>query len=168
MNIRQSFMLAAILAAANALSIDVTLAPAGDIRFGDGNEHVFRTLVALPGWQGLSSKGCWEIKKPGVAPFSLANGTNVLIKAEARLEQLPEGKVKIAYSFTPVEDVRLVVLSNRGLGPVHPEPLTRFECDAAAAGDSIARYALAVLAKGRVPRPPVISPHYVFGGTFPY
>ena len=110
MNIRQSFMLAAILAAASALSIDVTLAPAGDIRFGDGNEHVFRSLVALPGWQGLSSKGGWEIKKPGVAPFSLANGTNVLIKAEARLEQLPEGKVKIAYSFTPVEDTKLVVL----------------------------------------------------------
>ena len=111
MNIRRSFMLAAILAAASALSIEVTLAPAGDIRFGDGNEHVFRSLVALPGWQGLSSKGGWEIKTPGVAPFSLANGTNVLIKAEARLEQLPEGKVKIAYSFTPVEDTKLVVLA---------------------------------------------------------
>ena len=79
MNIRQSFMLAAILAATSALSLDVTLAPAGDIRFGEGNEHVFRSLVALPGWHGLSSKGGWEIKKPGVAPFSLASGTNVLI-----------------------------------------------------------------------------------------
>ena len=111
MNIRQSFMLAATLAAASALSLDVTLAPAGDIRFGEGNEHVFRSLVALPGWQGLSSKGGWEIKTPGVAPFSLATGTNVLIKAEARLEQLPDGKVKIAYSFTPVEDTKLVVLA---------------------------------------------------------
>ncbi len=110
MNIRFASMVVVALTTARALSIDVTLAPAGDIRFGDGNEHVFRTLVALPGWQGLSSKGGWEIKTPGVAPFSLANGTNVLIKAEARLEQLLDGKVKIAYSFTPVEDVTLVVL----------------------------------------------------------
>ncbi|MBR4654349.1 MAG: LacI family DNA-binding transcriptional regulator [Kiritimatiellae bacterium] len=66
------------------------------------------------------------------------------------------------------KEVKLVVLSNRGLGPVHPEPLTRFECDAAAAGESIADYTLTFLAKGRVPRPPMISPHYVFGGTFPY
>ena len=111
MNIKWTGLVAAALAAVRAFSLDVTLAPAGDIRFGEGNEHVFRSLVALPGWQGLSSKGGWEIKKSGVAPFSLANGTNVLIKAEARLEQLPDGKVKIAYSFTPVEDTKLVILA---------------------------------------------------------
>ena len=108
MNIKWTGMMAAALAAVRAFSLDVTLAPAGDIRFGD-NGHAFRTLVALPGWRGLSAKGGWEIKKPGVAPFSLADGTNVLIKAEARLDQLPEGKAKIAYSFTPVKDVTLVV-----------------------------------------------------------
>ena len=103
MNIKLIGILAGALAAAHAFPLDVTLAPAGDIRFGD-KDHAFRTLVALPGWSGLSAKGGWEIKKPGVAPFSLADGTNVLIKAEARLDQLPEGKVKIAYSFTPVKD----------------------------------------------------------------
>ena len=66
------------------------------------------------------------------------------------------------------EDVKVVTLSNRGLGPVFPEPLTRFECDAAETGEKISAYALSLLAKGRLPPPPVISPHYVFGSTFPY
>ena len=66
------------------------------------------------------------------------------------------------------EDVKIVVLSNRGLGPVYTEPLTRFECDAAATGEKVADFALAMLAKGRVPPLPVISPQYVFGATFPY
>ena len=66
------------------------------------------------------------------------------------------------------EDVKVVTLSNRGLGPVAPDPLTRFECDAAEAGEKVAAFALALLAKGRLPSPPVIAPHYVFGRTFPY
>ena len=65
-------------------------------------------------------------------------------------------------------DIKVVTLSNRGLGPVYSEPLTRFECDAAEAGEKIAAFALALLAKGRRPLPPVISPQYVFGATFPY
>lgn len=66
------------------------------------------------------------------------------------------------------EDVKVVVLSNRGLGPVYIEPLTRFECDAAATGETVADFVLATLAKGRVPQPPTIAPQYVFGATFPY
>jgi DNA-binding LacI/PurR family transcriptional regulator len=65
-------------------------------------------------------------------------------------------------------DVKVVTLSNRGLGPVYSESLTRFECDAAEAGEKIAAFSLALLAKGRRPPPPVISPQYVFGATFPY
>ena len=65
-------------------------------------------------------------------------------------------------------DVKVASLSNRGLGLIYSAPLTRFECDAAAAGEKVAEFALAVLAKGRVPSPPVISPQYVFGATFPY
>ena len=65
-------------------------------------------------------------------------------------------------------DTKVVTLSNRGLGPVYSEPLTRFECDAGEAGEKIAAFALAILAKGRRPSPPVISPQYVFGATFPY
>jgi len=65
-------------------------------------------------------------------------------------------------------DVRVVSLSNRGLGPVYPDPLTRFECDAAAAGETVAAYAIAVLGKGRLPPVPVISPQYVYGKTFPF
>ena len=66
------------------------------------------------------------------------------------------------------EDVKIVTLSNRGLGPLYSESLTRFECDAAEAGEKVSAYALALLAKGRLPPPPVIAPHYVFGRTFPY
>ena len=66
------------------------------------------------------------------------------------------------------DDIKLVVLSNRGLGPVYTEPLTRFECDAAATGEKVADFTLATLAKGRLPPPPVIAPQYVFGATFPY
>ena len=126
MNIRLVGLVAGALAALRAFSLDVTLAPAGDIRFGDDKDCVFRTLVALPGWQGLSAKGGWEIKKPGVAPFMLGkSATNVLIKAVATLDQLPEGKVRIAYSFTPVEDVDLVVLGctlTQPAGPVTGKP----------------------------------------------
>lgn len=66
------------------------------------------------------------------------------------------------------EDIKVVALANRGRGPVYTEPLTRFECDADAAGEEVAGYVLAMIAKGRVPTPPVISPRYVFGSTFPY
>ena len=65
-------------------------------------------------------------------------------------------------------DVKVVTLSNRGLGPVYSEALTRFECDAAEAGEKVAAFALALLAKGRLPPPPVIAPQYVFGATFPF
>ena len=66
------------------------------------------------------------------------------------------------------EDAKVVALSNRGLGPVTPDPLTRFECNAAEAGEKVAAFALSLLARGRLPPPPVIVPHYVFGRTFPY
>ena len=65
-------------------------------------------------------------------------------------------------------DIKVVSLANRGLGPVYSESLTRFECDAAEAGEKVAAFALALLAKGRLPPPPAITPHYVFGRTFPY
>ena len=65
-------------------------------------------------------------------------------------------------------DIKVVSLSNRGLGPVYSEALTRFECDASEAGEKVAAFALALLAKGRLPAPPAVTPHYVFGRTFPY
>ncbi len=65
-------------------------------------------------------------------------------------------------------DVKFVTLSNKGLGPVYPEALTRIECDPRDTGEKVADFALSVLAKGRIPPPPVISPQYVFGSTFPY
>ncbi len=65
------------------------------------------------------------------------------------------------------EDVRIVTLSNVGIGPVYIKPFTRFEIDPAGAGEKIADFALALLAKKRKPHPPRIVPQYVFGETFP-
>lgn len=66
------------------------------------------------------------------------------------------------------EDVKVVALSNTGLGPVYKKSVTRFESDPVEAGEKVADFAIAMLAKGRVPRPPKISPRYVFGETFPF
>lgn len=65
-------------------------------------------------------------------------------------------------------DIKVVTLSNKGLGPVYPDSLTRIECDAAATGLKTAGFALSILEKKRVSAPPVISPQYIFGRTFPY
>ena len=122
---RQIVLAIGALAASAVYSLEVTLAPSGDIRFGTGNVSTFRTLAAPPGWKGLSAKGGWEIKKPGVAPFTLADGGHVLMDAVAALEQLPEGKARISYSFTPVEDVELVSLGctlSQPSGPVAGKP----------------------------------------------
>ena len=66
------------------------------------------------------------------------------------------------------EDVKVVTLSNTGVGPVFIKPFTRFEINPAEAGEKIGDFALAVLAKGRIPSPPQIAPQYVFGETFPF
>ena len=66
------------------------------------------------------------------------------------------------------DDVKAVALCSTGLGPVYPKSFTRFEVDPFDAGEKVADFALAVLAKGRLPPPPVIEPNYVFGHTFPF
>ena len=66
------------------------------------------------------------------------------------------------------EDVKVVTLSNTGVGPVYIKPFTRFEVDPAEAGEKVANFALAILTKGRIPRLPQIKPHYVIGETFPF
>ena len=65
------------------------------------------------------------------------------------------------------EDVKAVTLSATGVGPVYPKSFTRFEIDPIVAGTKVANFAFAVLEKKRRPRPPKISPQYVFGKTFP-
>ena len=66
------------------------------------------------------------------------------------------------------EDVKIVVLSNTGVGPVYIKPFTRFEVDPFEAGEKVANFALSVLTRGRIPRPPQIMPQYVIGETFPF
>ena len=123
-----SAIFAAVMGGAFAVcadALDVMLAPSGDIRFGEGNDRTFRMLAALPGWKGLSAKGSWEMKKPGVAQFAIADGGHMLMDAVATLDQLPEGRVCISYSFTPVEDVELVSLGctlTQPSGPVVGKP----------------------------------------------
>ena len=66
------------------------------------------------------------------------------------------------------EDVKVVTFSNTGAGPVYTKPFTRFEVDPVKASEKVGNFALTVLAKGRIPRPPKISPQYIFGATFPF
>jgi len=66
------------------------------------------------------------------------------------------------------DEVKVVVQTNKGLGPVYPDSLTRFECDGAMVGEIVAGFGLSVLAKGRLPPVPRISPNYIFGRTFPW
>ena len=66
------------------------------------------------------------------------------------------------------EDVKVVAVSHKGFGPAYIKPITRFESDPAEAGEKISDFVIAVLAKGRVPPPPVIAPHYILGATFPF
>ena len=66
------------------------------------------------------------------------------------------------------EDIKVVTLSDTGLGPVYTKPFTRFEIDPVEAGGKVADFALAMLSKRRLPQPPEIVPQYVFGETFPF
>lgn len=66
------------------------------------------------------------------------------------------------------EDVKVVVRSNAEIAPVYTKPFTRFEVDPVKMGEKVASFALAVLAKGRIPRPPAITLQYVLGATFPF
>jgi len=66
------------------------------------------------------------------------------------------------------EDVKVVTLSNTGVGPVYTVPFTRFEVDPVDAGKKIADFAIAILLKGRIPRVPQVIPQYIFGSTFPF
>ena len=74
----------------------------------------------------------------------------------------------LARGINVPEDVKVVALSNTGIGPVYVKPFTRFEIDPADASQKVADFALAVLAKKRKPNPPQIMPQYVFGETFPF
>ena len=64
------------------------------------------------------------------------------------------------------EDIRVVSLANKGIGPVFPVPLTRVENDPAMHGDSLANAVSAFLA-GRKMRCGDIATRYVVGETFP-
>ncbi len=65
------------------------------------------------------------------------------------------------------EDVRVVTLYNRGLGPVYPKSLARIEVDADAAGKTLIDVALAVLKGKPQEKIPSIEFTYLRGETFP-
>ena len=74
----------------------------------------------------------------------------------------------LAYAGVRVpEDVRVVTLSNKGLGPVYPRTLARLEIDPASYGDSVARYVHSILLGKHSVKPPVLASVYVPGESFP-
>ena len=90
---------------------------------------------------------------------TLANSVCFFIK-----EQIVFGRIKGGERLPTMNEI----FSDVGFGPVYVRPVTRFECDPVDAGEKISDFALAVLAKGRIPPPPVIMPQYIFGATFPF
>ena len=66
------------------------------------------------------------------------------------------------------DDVKVVSVSNRGLGPIYPMPLTRIEYDGFSIGDTLSSAVCAFLA-GRKIRPSLckIAPQYIVGESFP-
>lgn len=64
-------------------------------------------------------------------------------------------------------DVKLVTFANAGFTPVFTKTLTRIEHDPLRCGEMAAEFIRSVLAKGRVPDPPVYVLSYVIGETFP-
>jgi DNA-binding LacI/PurR family transcriptional regulator len=65
------------------------------------------------------------------------------------------------------ENVRVVTLANKGIGPVFVKPLTRFEIDPSLFGAQIAQYACNYLNGQGIPEDASVSPAYVPGDTFP-
>lgn len=64
------------------------------------------------------------------------------------------------------EDVRLVVVANRGFAPVYDRPLSMVEYDYAEYGVGIAQYALSILGGKDVPPCIGFVPRYICGETF--
>ena len=74
----------------------------------------------------------------------------------------------LAYAGVRVpEDVRVVTLSNKGLGPVYPRTLARLEVDPASYGDSVARYVHRLLSDAAGAEAPTLSSVYIPGESFP-
>ena len=66
------------------------------------------------------------------------------------------------------EDVKIVTLSHVGIGPVYVKSFTRIEINPVEAGEKVADFALAILTRGRIPRPLQVKSQYVIGETFPF
>ena len=65
------------------------------------------------------------------------------------------------------EDVRVVTLSNKGLGPVYPRTLARLELDSASFGEVVARFVHGLLSGAANAKAPVLSSVYIPGESFP-
>ena len=63
-------------------------------------------------------------------------------------------------------DMRVVTLSNKGLGPIYSKPFTRLEVDHDAYSNTIAKAILDNLGGKPFPKGVVLSPNYVEGETF--
>ena len=65
------------------------------------------------------------------------------------------------------EDVKLVTLTNIGIGPIFWRSLSRMEANAYADGKMVAQYVLAYVRGHGLPDDAVIAPRFVDGDTFP-
>ena len=93
-----------------AASLSAKLMTDGSVRLGNGQERILKPMAILPGWIGASSRGGYEIKKPGVAAFRLEAGGTTVMDATTALEPLAGGKARVTFSFTPRTDAPVLNL----------------------------------------------------------
>ena len=85
--------------------------------------------------------------------------TDDFVAAGALIAMLMEG-VRIP------EDVKVISLANKGIGPVYPVSLTRVENDPMRHGEMLAE-AVARFLAGRKMRDGELAPEYIVGESFP-
>ena len=133
--------------------------------------HVKETVI--PPAKGMAST-VMEVKQPVMDAFMrrLSGGKTKAdlpdlfyfdddFVADAALSALAYSGIKIP------DDVRVVALSNAGLGPCFPVPLARVLEDPFVSGQTVARAVLSYLSGNGIPKDAVIEPVYVRGESFP-
>ena len=109
-----------------------------------------------------------SIRASGTTLLQLVNDVLDLAKMDAGKLTLSPEAVSLSRLTSDVFASFRLAAAEKGIELVYTKPFTRFEVDPVKMGEKVANFALAVLAKGRIPRPPAITLQYVLGATFPF
>ena len=97
--------------AAGAVAMDALLMPSGAVRLSaDGGNCDIEPLMLLPGWNGATVKGGWEIAAPGAAAFRFTAEGREVMNVKVGLSQLDGGRARLDYEFTAKDEVSFQTL----------------------------------------------------------